>query len=47
MYLNFLLKKQKRFKIIRHFRDQIMQIHVYVKKLMFDFIKFINNNLYY
>lgn len=43
-YLNFLSEELKRFAAIRHFRDQIMQLHAHVEDMMYEFVKFLDHD---
>ncbi len=46
-YLNSLRTEQERQIAIYQFQDQIMQLHVNVKNLMYSFMKFLDNNSLY
>ncbi len=46
-YLNSLRIEQEQQTAIHQFRNQIMQLHVNVKNLMYSFVKFLNNNSLY
>ncbi len=46
-YLNSLHTEQERQTAIHQFRNQIMQLHINVKNLMYSFVKFLDNNSLY
>jgi len=46
-YLNSLRTEQEQQTAIHQFRNQIMQLHVNVKNLMYSFVKFLDNNSLY